>query len=168
MNNSQTNKQVVKAEWVDGGNVYVSPKSQLSEKFAMNANVDLDVVLVEGCNPVDDITQVNAQGQDQGISSDLSSSLSGTVIIPADQRADKFAYNLGVNKDVIMPVLWPNNISLYLVLNTRWVVSECAHICVYRVGAFTDHMHPHTSPPTEVKFFSDNILQDCQKFSSII
>lgn len=104
-NGQQSDQQAGGEGRVGDGSVYVSPKSQLSEQFAMNANVDLDVVLVEGCNPVDDITQVNAQGQDQGISSDLSSSPSGTVIIPANQRADKFAYNLGVNKDIVMPVL---------------------------------------------------------------
>lgn len=83
---------------------YVSPKSQLSEQIAVNAHVDVDVVMVEGCNPVDDITQVNAQESSQGTSSDLSSSPSGTAIIPSDQRADKFAYNIGVNQDVIAPV----------------------------------------------------------------
>lgn len=104
-NGQQSDQQAGGEGRVGDGNFYISPKSQLSEQFAMNANVDVDVVLVEGCNPVDDITQVNAQQQDQGISSDLSSSPSGTVIIPADQRADKFAYNLGVNRDVVMPVL---------------------------------------------------------------
>jgi hypothetical protein len=104
-NGQQSDQQAGGEGRVGDGDIYVSPKSQLSEQFAMNANVDVDVVLVEGCNPVDDITQVNAQGSDQGISSDLSSSPSGTVIIPADQRADKFAYNLGVNRDFVMPVL---------------------------------------------------------------
>ncbi len=104
-NGQQSDQQAGGEGRVGDGDFYVSPKSQLSEQFAMNANVDVDVVLVEGCNPVDDITQVNAQQQDQGISSDLSSSPSGTVIIPADQRADKFAYNLGVNRDFVMPLL---------------------------------------------------------------
>lgn len=103
--NGQESDQQASSEGRVGDNsFYVSPKTQLSEQIAVNAHVDLDVVLVEGCNPVDDITQVNAQGSSQGTSSDLSSSPSGTAIIPSDQRADKHAYNIGVNQDVILPV----------------------------------------------------------------
>jgi hypothetical protein len=104
--NVQDSDQQAGSEGRVGDNsFYVSPKYQLSEQIAVNAHVDLDVVLVEGCNPVDDITQVNAQESGQGIGSDLSSSPSGTAIIPADQRADKIAYNIGVNDDYILPVL---------------------------------------------------------------
>lgn len=104
--NGQDSDQQAGSEGRVGDNsFYVSPKYQLSEQIAVNAHVDLDVVLVEGCNPVDDITQVNAQESSQGTSSDLSSSPSGTAIIPANQRADKLAYNIGVNDDYILPVL---------------------------------------------------------------
>ncbi len=101
-NVQQSDQQAGGEGRVGDGNVYVSPKLQRSTQFALNANVDVDVVLAEGCNPVDDITQVNAQEQDQGISSDLSSSPSGTVMIPANQGADKFAYNIGVNQDIVL------------------------------------------------------------------
>jgi hypothetical protein len=105
--NGQDSDQQADSEGRVGDNsFYVSPKYQISEQIAVNAHVDLDVVLVEGCTPVDDITQVNAQRSDQGVGSDLSSSGSGTTaIIPANQRADKFAYNIGVNDDYILPVL---------------------------------------------------------------
>jgi hypothetical protein len=105
--NGQDSDQQADSEGRVGDNsFYVSPKYQLSEQIAVNAHVDLDVVLVEGCTPVDDITQVNAQRSDQGVGSDLSSSGSGTTaIIPANQRADKYAYNIGVNDDYILPVL---------------------------------------------------------------
>ena len=105
--NGQDSDQQAGSEGRVGDNsFYVSPKYQLSEQIAVNAHVDLDVVLVEGCTPVDDITQVNAQRSDQGVGSDLSSSGSGTTaIIPANQRADKYAYNIGVNDDYILPVL---------------------------------------------------------------
>jgi hypothetical protein len=104
--NGQDSDQQAGSEGRVGDNsFYVSPKTQLSEQIGVNAHVDLDVVLVEGCNPVDDITQVNAQESGQGISSELESSPSGTAIIPANQRADKFAYNIGVNDDYILPVL---------------------------------------------------------------
>lgn len=103
--NGQDSDQQAGSEGRVGDNsFYVSPKSQLSEQIGVNAHVDLDIVLVEGCNPVDDITQVNAQESGQEISSELESSPSGTAIIPADQRADKYAYNIGVNEDVILPV----------------------------------------------------------------
>lgn len=105
--NGQDSDQQAGSEGRVGDNsFYVSPKYQLSQQIAVNAHVDLDVVLVEGCTPVDDITQVNAQRSDQGVDSDLSSSGSGTTaLIPATQRADKFAYNIGVNDDYILPVL---------------------------------------------------------------
>ena len=105
--NGQDSDQQADSEGRVGDNsFYVSPKYQLSHQVAVNAHVDLDVVLVPGCTPVDDITQVNAQRSDQGVGSDLSSSGSGTTaIIPANQRADKFAYNIGVNDDYILPVL---------------------------------------------------------------
>jgi hypothetical protein len=105
--NGQDSDQQAGSEGRVGDNsFYVSPKYQLSEQIAVNAHVDLDVVLVEGCTPVDDITQVNAQRSNQGVGSDLSSSGSGTTaLIPANQKADKFAYNIGVNDDYILPVL---------------------------------------------------------------
>lgn len=104
--NGQDSDQQAGSEGRVGDNsFYVSPKYQLSEQIAVNGHVDLDIVMVEGCNPVDDITQANAQRSDQGVSSDLSSSPSGTAIIPANQRADKLAYNIGVNDDYILPVL---------------------------------------------------------------
>lgn len=104
--NGQDSDQQADSEGRVGDNsFYVSPKYQLSEQIAVNAHVDLDVVLVEGCNPVDDITQVNAQRSNQTTGVDLSSSPSGTAITPATQRADKFAYNIGVNDDYILPVL---------------------------------------------------------------
>lgn len=106
--NVQDSDQQADSEGRVGDNsFYVSPKYQLSEQIGVNAHVDLDIVLVEGCNPVDDITQANVQRSDQGVGTpDLSSSGSGTTaIIPANQRADKFAYNIGVNDDYILPVL---------------------------------------------------------------
>ena len=101
--NGQDSAQQAGGEGRVGDNdFYVSPKSQVSEQVALNANVDVDVVMVEGCNPVDDVTQANAQRSGQELSSDLKSSPSGTAIIPADQRSDKHAYNIGVNRDIIL------------------------------------------------------------------
>jgi hypothetical protein len=104
-NGQDSNQQADSEGRVGDNSFYVSPKYQLSEQIAVNAHVDLDVVLVPGCNPVDDITQVNAQRSNQTTGVDLSSSPSGTAIVPATQRADKFAYNIGVNDDYILPVL---------------------------------------------------------------
>jgi hypothetical protein len=104
--NGQVSDQQAGGEGRVGDNsIYVSPKLQLAEQIALNANADVDVVLVDGCNPNDEVTQANGQVSDQGISSDLESSPTGTAIIPADQRADKFAENIGVNRDFILPVL---------------------------------------------------------------
>jgi hypothetical protein len=104
--NGQRSEQQAGGEGrVGDGNVYVSPKTQYSGQFALNGHFDVDVVLVEGCNPVDDIKQINAQEQGQQIDSDLSSSPTGTVIIPANQIANNYEQNIGVNKDIVMPVL---------------------------------------------------------------
>jgi hypothetical protein len=104
-NGQESDQQAATEGRVGDNSIFVGPKLQLSEQVALNANVDLDVVLVDGCNPTDDITQVNAQSQDQGIGSDLTSSESGTAIFPAYQMADKHAYNVGVEKDYVLPVL---------------------------------------------------------------
>ena len=101
-NGQESDQQAATEGRVGDNSMYVGPKMQLSEQVALNANVDIDVVLVDGCKPVDDITQVNAQSSDQGTSSDLESSPSGTAIFPANQRADKFAYNIGVEKDFVL------------------------------------------------------------------
>ena len=104
--NGQASDQQAGSEGrVGDSSIYVSPKTQLAEQIALNANADVDVVLVDGCNPNDEVTQANGQKSDQGISSDLESSPTGTAIMPADQRADKFAQNIGVNRDFILPVL---------------------------------------------------------------
>ena len=104
-NGQESDQQAATEGRVGDNGIYVGPKLQLSEQVALNANVDLDVVLVDGCNPTDDITQVNAQSQDQGIGSDLTSSESGTAIFPAYQMADNRAYNYGVEQDYVLPVL---------------------------------------------------------------
>jgi hypothetical protein len=104
-NGQESGQQAATEGRVGDNSIFVGPKLQLSEQVALNANVDIDVVLVDGCNPSDDITQVNAQSQDQGIGSDLTSSESGTAIFPAYQMADNQAYNYGVEQDYVLPVL---------------------------------------------------------------
>jgi hypothetical protein len=104
-NGQESGQQAATEGRVGDNSIFVGPKLQLSEQVALNANVDIDVVLVDGCNPTDDITQVNAQSQDQGIGSDLTSSESGTAIFPAYQMADNQAYNYGVEQDYVLPVL---------------------------------------------------------------
>jgi hypothetical protein len=87
--------------------VTVDPISQTSVDTDVNVNVDTALVMhEEDCEKAnDEVTQANGQVSDQGISSDLESSPTGTAIMPADQRADKFAQNIGVNRDFILPVL---------------------------------------------------------------
>ena len=104
--NGQDSNQQARSEGRVGDNgVYVSPKTQTTAQIAYNVNVDVDVVLVEGCNPSDDVVQANDQSATQGISSGLEASRDGsTTIIPAEQRSDQISGNIGVNRDIIRPV----------------------------------------------------------------
>jgi hypothetical protein len=105
--NGQDSNQQARSEGRVGDNgIYVSPKVQTSEQIAYNVNVDVDLVLVEGCDPSDEVVQANDQSDTQVISSGLEASKDGsTTIIPAEQRSEQRSGNIGVNKDVILPVL---------------------------------------------------------------
>ena len=104
--NGQDSNQQARSEGRVGDNgIYVSPKTQTSAQIAYNVNVDVDVVLAEGCNPSDDVVQANDQSDTQGISSDLEVSRDGSItIIPGEQSSHQISGNIGVNRDIIRPV----------------------------------------------------------------
>jgi hypothetical protein len=80
----------------------VSPKYQYALEFGLNFNADSDVMLVECNPPSDDLSQANAQSIDQDTGNDGE----GDMIVDITyQRADVFARNIGINNDVMKPVL---------------------------------------------------------------
>jgi hypothetical protein len=107
----QANVQsVVEGDRADGevgdNGIFVSPKLQTATEFGLNLNVDTDVVLVDGCNPPsDDLTQANAQSADQSTGSDVEAGEDSTIVDPTQQIANVFARNMGVENDVVRPVL---------------------------------------------------------------
>ena len=80
----------------------VSPKLQYAFEFGFNFNADSDVMLVECNPPSDDLSQANAQSVDQGTGNDGEGD---TIVDTTYQRADVFGRNIGINNDVMEPVL---------------------------------------------------------------
>jgi hypothetical protein len=97
-----SNQQASSDGNVGENSFYVSPKSQVTAQSAFNANVDVDAVLVDGCNPVDDVSQTNVQTSNQEVGGDVEATPSSTVLIPADQRAYKYQENYGLNSDIVL------------------------------------------------------------------
>jgi hypothetical protein len=80
----------------------VSPKLQYALEFGLNFNADTDVMLVECNPPSDDLSQANAQSIDQDTGNDGEG---GTIVDTTYQRGDVIARNIGVNNDVMEPIL---------------------------------------------------------------
>jgi len=90
---------------VGDNGVYVSPKAQIAEEIGLNVNVDTDVFLT-GCNPPSDqLDQTNTQSSDQRTGSDIDAGEGSTVVIPAYQTSGVVARNIGVDNNVMQPVL---------------------------------------------------------------
>src|SRR5829696_7707211 len=91
---------------VGDNGVFVSPKTQTATEFALNLNVDTDIILVDGCNtPSDELHQANAQSADQRTGSDVEAGSGSTVKIPSTQRVDAIARNIGIDNNVMQPVM---------------------------------------------------------------
>jgi hypothetical protein len=105
--NEQSVDQGDRADGEVGDNgVFVSPKLQTAAEFGLNLNVDTDVILVDGCNPPsDDLNQANAQSADQSTGSDVEAGEDSTIVDPTRQIVDVFGRNIGVENDVVRPVL---------------------------------------------------------------
>jgi cytoskeletal protein RodZ len=80
----------------------VSPKLQYALEFGFNFNADTDVMVVDCNPPSDDLSQANAQSVDQDTGNDGEG---GTIVDTTYQRADVFGRNIGINNDVMEPVL---------------------------------------------------------------
>jgi hypothetical protein len=104
----QGSNQITGSQGQVGDNsIYVSPKTQFSAQSAINVNADFDIVLTEGCEPEEDtVSQVIVQQSGQGVGNDLEASSEGsTTIVPVQQRSEQISESIGINDDIILPVL---------------------------------------------------------------
>jgi hypothetical protein len=90
---------------VGDNGLFVAPKVQTAAGVGLNLNVDTDVVLVDGCNPSDDLNQANDQSVDETTGNDLEAGEDSTIVDPTRQVSNLFAQNIGVDNDVVRPVL---------------------------------------------------------------
>src|SRR5829696_8912230 len=97
-----TSEEDTSGSEVGDNNVIVDPKTQTATEFALNLNVDTDIILVDGCNtPSDELHQANAQSADQRTGSDVEAGSGSTVKIPSTQRVDAIARNIGIDNNVM-------------------------------------------------------------------
>jgi len=84
--------------------LYVNPISQTSVQAAYNINVDYDVILVEGCHPVDNLTQDTSQSSDQQANRDIVVGEGSDLVLPTYQTANQIAEDRQINDDIYMPL----------------------------------------------------------------
>jgi len=87
--------------------LYVGPIIQTSEQVGLNYNVDTDVILVEGCQPADDVNLETSQSSDQNYNRNIDAGEGSTLILPTDQRADQIAESRAINTDVFVEAPLP-------------------------------------------------------------
>jgi hypothetical protein len=87
--------------------LYVGPIIQTSEQVGLNYNVDTDVILVEGCQPADDVNLETSQSSDQYYNRNIDAGEGSTLILPTDQRADQIAESRAINTDVFVEAPLP-------------------------------------------------------------
>jgi hypothetical protein len=106
--NERVSEQQANREGRQGENsLYVSPSVQTDQHFAFNFAMDSDIVLVEGCNPTDNIRQESVLVSDQGLDSEISQPGSGSsrAILPSYQTQILHDQNMIMEEDVFRPVL---------------------------------------------------------------
>jgi hypothetical protein len=87
--------------------LYVGPIIQTSEQVGLNYNVDTDVILVEGCQPADDVNLETSQSSDQYYNRNIDAGEGSTLILPTDQREDQIAESRAINTDVFVEAPLP-------------------------------------------------------------
>jgi hypothetical protein len=87
--------------------LYVGPIIQTSEQVGLNYNVDTDVILVEGCQPADDVNLETSQSSDQNYNRNIDAGEGSTLNLPTDQRADQIAESRAINTDVFVEAPLP-------------------------------------------------------------
>jgi hypothetical protein len=105
--NEHVSEQQANREGRQGENsLYVSPSVQTDQHLAFNFAMDSDIVLVEGCNPTDNIQQESVVVSDQGLDSVIEQPGSGNsrAILPSYQTQNLHNQNMILEEDVFRPL----------------------------------------------------------------
>ena len=102
---SQSSDQLADRDVQTGENsLYVNPVVQTSVQGAFNYNVDSDVVLVEGCQPVDNVNTETSQSSSQQANRDIERGAGSDLELPTYQRQVTIGQNHQINEDVYAPL----------------------------------------------------------------
>jgi hypothetical protein len=102
---SQSSDQLANRDVETGeDSLYVNPIVQTSVQAAFNYNVDTDVVLVEGCQPVDNVTTETSQSSNQQANRDIEAGEGSDLELPTYQRQVTIGQNHQINEDVYAPL----------------------------------------------------------------
>jgi len=102
---SQSSDQLADRDVQTGENsLYVNPVVQTSVQGAFNYNVDSDVVLVEGCQPVDNVNTETSQSSSQQANRDIERGEGSDLELPTYQRQVTIGQNHQINEDVYAPL----------------------------------------------------------------
>lgn len=102
---SQSSDQLANRDVETGeGSLYVNPIVQTSVQGAFNYNVDTDVVLVEGCQPIDNVNTETSQSSNQQANRDIEAGEGSDLELPTYQRQVTIGQNEQINEDVIAPL----------------------------------------------------------------
>jgi hypothetical protein len=84
--------------------LYVNPVVQTSVQAGFNYNVDTDVVLVEGCQPIDTTNSETLQSSNQQANRDIEAGEGSDLELPTYQRQVTIGQNHQINEDIYVPL----------------------------------------------------------------
>src|SRR5215203_835934 len=89
------------------GSLYVNPVVQTNAQVGFNTNVDYDVILVDGCQPEDNVSQDTLQDSNQQANRDIEAGAGSDQLLPTFQRSDQIAQNRQINEDILVEAPLP-------------------------------------------------------------
>jgi hypothetical protein len=102
---SQSSDQLADRDVQTGENsLYVNPVVQTSVQAGFNYNVDTDVVLVEGCQPIDTTNSETLQSSNQQANRDIEAGEGSDLELPTYQRQVTIGQNHQINEDIYVPL----------------------------------------------------------------
>jgi hypothetical protein len=102
---SQSSDQQASRDVETGENsLYVNPVVQTSVQAGFNYNVDTDVVLVEGCQPIDTTNSETLQSSNQQANRDIEAGEGSDLELPTYQRQVTIGQNHQINEDIYVPL----------------------------------------------------------------
>jgi hypothetical protein len=102
---SQSSDQQASRDVETGENsLYVNPVVQTSVQGGFNYNVDTDVVLVEGCQPIDTTNSETLQSSNQQANRDIETGEGSDLELPTYQRQVTIGQNHQINEDIYVPL----------------------------------------------------------------